>query len=141
MTQPDDGGIRIGREERDTAIRALDEHLSAGRIDAEEYGERAAQVYAARTWKDITPLFADLPEPRPAPIPPKPRSPSTMVPAEIHGAVRPHHRRDIGHFGRTLIALSPFIALALFVFTREWIWFLLVPVTAIIVRAISSIED
>ena len=140
MTQPDDGGIRIGREERDAAIRALDEHLSAGRIDAEEYGERSAQVYAARTWKDITPLFADLPEPRPAPIPPKPRSPSTMVPAELHGAVRPH-RREIGHFGRTLIALSPFIALALFFVTREWIWFLLVPVMAIIVRAISSIED
>jgi hypothetical protein len=64
-----------------------------------------------------------------------------MVPAEIRGAIRPHHRRDIGNLGRTLIALSPFIALALFVFTREWIWFLLVPVTAIIVRAISSIED
>jgi hypothetical protein len=140
MTQPDDGGIRIGREERDAAIRALDEHLSAGRIDADEYGERSAQVYAARTWKDITPLFADLPEPRPGPIPPKQRSPSTMIPAEIHGAVRPH-RREIGHVGRSLIALSPFIALALFFFTREWIWFLLVPVMAIVVRAISSIED
>ena len=141
MTQPDDGGIRIGREERDAAIRALDEHLSAGRIDAEEYGERAAQVYAARTWKDITPLFADLPEPRPAPVPPKPRSPSTMVPAETRGAVQRHQRREIGPVGRTMIALSPFIALALFFFTREWIWFLLVPVTAIVVRAVSSIED
>jgi uncharacterized membrane protein YccC len=140
MTQPDDGSIRIGREEREAAIRALDEHLSAGRIDADEYGERSAQVYAARTWKDITPLFVDLPEPRPAPAPPPRRSPSTMVPAETRGAVRPR-RREVGHFGRTLIALSPFIALALFVFTREWVWFLLVPVTAIIVRAVSSIDD
>lgn len=151
MTKPDDadagsGAIRIGKEERDAAISALDAHLSAGRIDADEYGERAAQIYAARTWGDITPLFTDLPEPRPGPEKPKPRSLSTMVPAEMSGHSRAPARRTDEHdafsrWGNAVIALSPFVALILFFALDTWLVFLLIPIVAILVKAIGRVED
>ncbi len=63
-------GIRIGNDERDAAIKALDEHMSAGRLDPDEYGQRVAEASVARTRDDLTPLFADLPQPHPfAPAP------------------------------------------------------------------------
>ena len=63
-------GIRIGNEERDAAIKALDEHMSAGRLDPDEYGQRVAEASVARTREDLKPLFADLPEPHPFAAPP-----------------------------------------------------------------------
>ncbi len=58
---------RIGHDERHAAIAALDEHLAAGRLDAEEYGERMAAASLARTRDELDPLFDDLPQPRPFP--------------------------------------------------------------------------
>lgn len=67
-------GIRIGNDERDAAIKALDEHMSAGRLDPDEYGQRVAEASVARTREDLEPLFADLPQPHPyGPPPPPPR--------------------------------------------------------------------
>ena len=57
--------LRIGHDERTAAIRCLDEHLSAGRLDAEEYADRIAAASLARTRGDIEPLFLDLPAPHP----------------------------------------------------------------------------
>jgi Domain of unknown function (DUF1707) len=57
--------LRIGTTEREAAGRALDAHLQAGRLDAEEYGERYARAMSARTRADLRPLFADLPAPHP----------------------------------------------------------------------------
>jgi hypothetical protein len=57
--------LRIGTTEREAAGRALDAHLQAGRLDAEEYGERYARAMSARTREDLRPLFADLPAPHP----------------------------------------------------------------------------
>jgi len=57
--------VRIGNAERDAATKALDEHLSAGRLDAEEYGQRVAQASVARTREGIDELFVDLPAPYP----------------------------------------------------------------------------
>lgn len=74
--------MRIGDADRETALTALGEHMSAGRIDLDEYGDRSAKVTAAKTRGELDELFADLPEPRPvfgvAPKsttvePPKPR--------------------------------------------------------------------
>lgn len=63
-------GLRIGNDERDAAIKALDEHMSAGRLDPDEYGQRVAEASVARTREDLDPLFADLPEPHPFAAPP-----------------------------------------------------------------------
>ncbi|NUR80043.1 MAG: hypothetical protein HOQ21_06305, partial [Dermatophilaceae bacterium] len=43
-----------------------------------------------------------------------------------------------GKFARTLVSLSPFIAIAAFFLTRSWLAFLLIPVIAILARAIDD---
>ncbi|QNN53351.1 DUF1707 SHOCT-like domain-containing protein [Nocardioides mesophilus] len=57
--------LRIGDAEREAAISALGEHYAAGRLDKEEYDERAAIAWTARTVSALRPLFADLPAPHP----------------------------------------------------------------------------
>jgi Flp pilus assembly protein TadB len=53
--------MRIGDAEREAAITALGEHFAAGRLTKEEFDERSAKAYAARTNADLRPLFVDLP--------------------------------------------------------------------------------
>jgi len=53
--------IRIGNAERDAALTALGEHMRAGRLDPDEYGERAAKISVARYAHELAPLFEDLP--------------------------------------------------------------------------------
>ncbi len=66
-----DTPIRIGDAERDTAVSDLGDHFAAGRLNREEFDERADQAMQARFTTDLAPLFADLPAaPRPAPTPP-----------------------------------------------------------------------
>ena len=55
--------VRASSEERDAAIRALGEHLTAGRLDMAEYTERVDGATAARTVGELDVLFVDLPEP------------------------------------------------------------------------------
>jgi hypothetical protein len=59
--------LRIGDAERVAAASALGDHFAAGRLDQVEFDERLGKAYAARTFEDLEPLFADLPEPRPVP--------------------------------------------------------------------------
>ena len=64
--------IRIGDAEREQAVSALGEHYLAGRITQEEYDERAAAAWTAKTVSQLQPLFWDLPvQQKPAPQPPK----------------------------------------------------------------------
>ncbi|MEU0470668.1 DUF1707 domain-containing protein [Amycolatopsis sp. NPDC006131] len=65
MTEVPSPDLRIGDNDRESALKALGEHLSAGRLDLDEYGDRSAKVTAARTRRDLAELFADLPEPHP----------------------------------------------------------------------------
>ena len=120
MSTPPPPGIRIGNDERESAFKALSTHLDAGRLDAEEYGERYAAASLARTRDELEVLFTDLPSPHAfTPMaPPKPPAPPV--------------RARIGAYTGSLVALSPFIALALFFATGDWEFFLLVPVSAII---------
>jgi hypothetical protein len=117
--------IRIGTAERTAAMKALDEHLAAGRLQIEEYGERSALAVNATTVPELAALFEDLPAPHPqlpgvaGPLPavtypatpPAPRGPSTL---EV--------------WGPRLMAASPFIALGLFLILHTWVVFLLIPV-------------
>lgn len=57
--------IRISHEERDSALAALGEHLSTGRLDMTEFEERSRLAGAARVRGDIEALFVDLPAPHP----------------------------------------------------------------------------
>lgn len=58
-------GIRISDTERESALTALGEHMGAGRLDIDEYGERSAKVSTAKTRAELLDLFTDLPEPHP----------------------------------------------------------------------------
>lgn len=65
-----DTPVRIGDAERDTAVSDLGDHFAAGRLDREEFDERADKAMRARFTTDLAPLFADLPAAaRPAPAP------------------------------------------------------------------------
>jgi len=65
-------GLRIGDAEREAAVAALGEHYAAGRLTKEEYDERSAIAWSARTGSDLAPLFNDLPRAPARPPQPKP---------------------------------------------------------------------
>jgi hypothetical protein len=67
MSEREYTDLRIGDAEREAAVGALGDHLSAGRLTIDEYGDRMARATAARTHGELLQLFADLPAPRPAP--------------------------------------------------------------------------
>ncbi|AOS65530.1 DUF1707 SHOCT-like domain-containing protein [Actinoalloteichus hymeniacidonis] len=75
--------LRIGDVEREEAIEVLGTHLSAGRIDITEYGDRCARASTARVRGDIAAVFADLPAPRPKFLttPVRPVTPPPVAPA------------------------------------------------------------
>lgn len=58
--------LRIGTDERESAISILGEHLAKGRLEISEYEQRAGAAAGARTRAELRPLFADLPPPHPA---------------------------------------------------------------------------
>jgi hypothetical protein len=76
-----DPEIRVGDAEREEALRALGDHMSAGRLDIDEYGERTARVAASKTRGDLLALFKDLPEPRPTFQPPVHTRAATSAPS------------------------------------------------------------
>ena len=126
--------IHIGNNKRATAMQTLDDHLSAGRLEPDEYGDRVAKASVARTREELEALFVDLPEPHPrwgaqlaAPAPaPPPRRPEPADADRDDGVLG-------GRAGAVVVALAPIVALALFFATRWWVWFLLIPAVAVVV--------
>ncbi len=126
----DDDDIRIGTAEREEALAALAEHHAAGRLDANEYEDRRGRANDAVVRRELTALFVDLPEPRP-----KLRPARAGAVAQTAATGRPSAQSK---FARTLVSLSPFIAIAAFFLTRSWLAFLLIPVIAILARTIED---
>ena len=127
----DDGDLRIGSREREEALAALATHHEAGRLDAFEYEDRRGRATDAVTRRDLRVLFTDLPEPHPTF---RAHDVEARRPARAaRGATGQGSR-----IGRTLVSLSPFIAIAAFFLTRSWLAFLLIPVIAIIARALDD---
>ncbi|WP_040780695.1 DUF1707 SHOCT-like domain-containing protein [Nocardia pneumoniae] len=54
--------IRASNAERETVVRLLGRHMADGRIDAAEYDQRVAQVYATTSRDDLRLVLSDLPE-------------------------------------------------------------------------------
>jgi hypothetical protein len=112
---------RVGTAERDQAIAVLDEHWHAGRLDPGEHELRVTRAKAAVTQRDLDALFIDLPKPRAAS-----RSTDVVASGDARGVM--DRKRE------TIMALTPFIALALFFTTGfNWLWFLAIPVMGILV--------
>jgi len=56
-----EGDLRIGDADREQAATDLAEHYAQGRLTTEEHRERLDQIWAARTRRELGPIFADLP--------------------------------------------------------------------------------
>jgi Domain of unknown function (DUF1707) len=123
---PHAGGQRLGAADRNAAVGALQAHYQAGRLTPEEYEDRSVRASRAMTWAEVAPLFADLPEPRPAPVAatlaaaaPPPSTPQGLVPI-------PDRTRE------AIMSLTPLLALILFFVTHSWLWFLAIPIVGIV---------
>lgn len=143
MSEFDPAEIRVGDAEREDALRALGEHLSAGRLDIDEYGERTAKVAAAKTRGELLTLFADLPAPRPdlseARPPDEESTGSSPVQREIDRVQREAERRMAAALARrreqspaeralgALVPLSFIVAVVLLITLKVWL-VLLIPV-------------
>ncbi len=125
----DDGDIRVSSAEREEALAALAEHHAAGRLDANDYEDRRGRATDAIVRRDLTSLFTDLPEPRPR----LGAVAGKTVARTASG--RPGTRRRLANI---LVSLSPFIALVAFFRTDSWLVFLLIPIIAILARAIDG---
>jgi len=123
----------VGDAEREEALRALGDHMSAGRLDITEYGDRTAMVATSKTRGDLLVLFTDLPEPKPrfgqpvkaaAPPPPQPRPVPQPVPGRP--GVERWQERSLGQriYG-ALVPVAFLGALFLFFWTHAWFVFLL----------------
>lgn len=67
----DRGNLRISDADREVAAQRLHAAMSEGRITMAELEERLGAVYAARTFAELEPPFADLPGPSgPPAVPP-----------------------------------------------------------------------
>lgn len=72
--------LRIGDVERDDAARLLQEHLTAGRLDHEEFSSRMAGALGATHQSQLDGLFLDLPGRRPGAVAPTQQTPLPDVP-------------------------------------------------------------
>jgi hypothetical protein len=111
---------RIGSAERDAAVAALRTHLEAGRLTPEEYEDRSVSASGARTWGEIAPLFADLPDPRPGPV-----AAELTRTAPARSGAFPALSDGVKE---RIMAVTPLAALVLFFLTKQWIWFLAIPI-------------
>jgi hypothetical protein len=55
------GDLRVSDADRDRAVAQLSEHYQAGRLTLEEFDERSGQALQAKTARELTGLFSDLP--------------------------------------------------------------------------------
>lgn len=123
--------LRIGTAERTATMKALDEHLAAGRLGVEEYADRSAVAANATVASELAALFTDLPAPHPVLPGITPSVPAVLPVADP--AVRdsaPLAERASNFFdgwGPRLVAVTPFVAVALFFITGSWVFFLLIP--------------
>lgn len=157
---PDRPEQRLSDAERDEAVGRLAQANVEGRLTTEEFGERSAAARRAVTRGDLVPLFADLPEStapeQEVPLVTGPGVPLPPPPPPTSGAASPAYgSSDVdtarasralgGRVGATIMALTPFIAVALFFITGfngsfawSWLWFLLVPVVGIVIYGPGS---
>jgi hypothetical protein len=125
--------LRISDLDREAALQALGEHMSVGRIDLDEYGDRSARVTAAKTRGELAEIFEDLPQPHPrlddAPVQPAAVEPVAKPDGIATWADRPLAQRLTA--AAVPVAWAAGIVL-FFAAGHIWLWFLLpVAVTAI----------
>jgi len=79
---------RIGNQQREEAITALNDHFAMARLDIGEYQERVNRASGAQSYFELAELFRDLPQPHPPFLAP-PSVPFAAVPPPPPGYVPP----------------------------------------------------
>ncbi|HVV25101.1 MAG TPA: DUF1707 domain-containing protein [Pseudonocardiaceae bacterium] len=126
--------MRIGDTERESALAALSEHMSAGRLDIDEYGERTAKVASSKTRGELLDLFTDLPEPHPqfgAPLSSTPPPQAPPPPPRQQSGQPVPYQRGIPVAQRVMSAIVPLAflgAAALYITTVHFWMIFLVPI-------------
>jgi hypothetical protein len=123
VTDFDSSSMRISDADRESAMTALGEHMSIGRLTVDEYGERAAQVAAAKTRQELFAQFTDLPQPWPTLVGP---GTTTAMPAPQPAAAPMVRSR--ARTGATVAALIPVTwvaAVLVTIITGYWAVFLI----------------
>ena len=77
--------LRAADADRAAVATVLGQHMTAGRLTVDEYDERLARAYAAKTYGELDELTADLPAAVPAPRPAPPQAWSTTTSVAPHG--------------------------------------------------------
>lgn len=85
--------LRIADSDRERAIAQLSKHARDGRLTLEEFEERVAEVYTARTNADLRPVFRGLPS-------------YDHVPPARRGRSRTRPRFDVEEIVRPLVMLA-----------------------------------
>ena len=68
------GDLRVSDADRDRAVSELSEHFQTGRLTQQEFEDRSGRALKARTGRELSELFTDLPHG----LPPVPASPGTV---------------------------------------------------------------
>jgi hypothetical protein len=85
--------LRASHGDRDAVIERLREAAGEGRLDIEELEERLERAFAAKTYGDLEPLLADLPEqPGQAGQPGLVRTPDPGEPMVVKGGLQSAER-------------------------------------------------
>lgn len=128
--------LRLSDAERQEALDALSEHVRTGRLELSEFDERSVQVSTAKYRKDLKPLFADLPEPRPSVLEGPRRAGAAPVP-ERGAPAAPQPWKD--KLVSSAVPIAAVLAIVLF-FTvaKAWVVFLLPAVVAFAVGALVN---
>jgi hypothetical protein len=123
---PPGSELRIGDREREAAVAALGEHFAAGRLTQDEFEQRSAAAWDARTASRLAPLFADLPLPH-GPLSP-PRPPTLAHPPGRTWPPGPGTSRAGGRGRGSRIPWLPVVLLAIglaVLFDAPWLLFVL----------------
>ncbi|MEU6131006.1 DUF1707 domain-containing protein [Saccharopolyspora sp. NPDC047091] len=111
-----DGDIRLSDADRAQGMRLLNEHVAAGCLTSEEFGDRAVQLEQARTRAELLVPFHDLPQPRPrfGDVVPAQRGtpPPTALPAAEPTRPTPHLRYLITAVGAPCAIVGAITGLA-----------------------------
>lgn len=120
--------LRLSDAERQEALDALSEHVRTGRLELTEFDERSVQVSGAKFRKDLKPLFADLPEPRPSVLGDLARRDGGMSRAgrPAPAPATPWRQR----LASAVVPAAAVLAIALFFVTRAGFFVFLIPAAA-----------
>jgi hypothetical protein len=113
--------LRAADTDRAAVATVLGQHMSAGRLTVDEYDDRLARAYAAKTYGELAQLTADLPAPAPVRRD-VPAAPATVGPAGTwHGD--PHSWRSWVTTSLIVLVIWAATSLAAWEFLYFWpVW-------------------